>query len=105
MFSLRASEDTLKEAIRLSKIAKVDKSLVLREALEKGLEKIKIETGIKLFSEGKLSIPEATNRKTADKLRAILNVLSTHPLMGDENTLNSQIVYEDSGRYVFLEIK
>ncbi len=61
MFSLRASKDTLREAERLSKIAKIDKSLVLREALEKGLEKIKIEMAIKLFSEGKLSLTEASN--------------------------------------------
>ncbi|MGV8152447.1 MAG: UPF0175 family protein [Candidatus Nanoarchaeia archaeon] len=61
MFSLRASEDTLKQATRLSKIARVDKSLILREALEKGMEKIRIETAIKLFSEGKLSVSEAAN--------------------------------------------
>ena len=61
MFSLRASEDTLKEAERLSRIAGVDKSLVLREALEKGLAKIRLETAIKLFSEGKLSLTEASN--------------------------------------------
>ena len=77
MFSLRASEDTLKEAIRLSKIAKVDKSLVLREALEKGLEKIRLETAIKLFSEGKLSLSEAANTagisvgEMMDKLREV----------------------------------
>lgn len=61
MFSLRASEDTLKEAIKLSKIAKIDKSLILREALEKGFEKIRLETATKLFSEGKLSLTEAAN--------------------------------------------
>ncbi|MDP2924834.1 MAG: UPF0175 family protein [Nanoarchaeota archaeon] len=75
MFSLRASEQILKEAERLSKIAKVDKSIVLREALEKGLEKIKLETAVKLFSEGKLSLGEAANTagisvgEMIDKLR------------------------------------
>lgn len=75
MFSLRASKDTLREAERLSRIAKVDKSLVLREALEKGLEKIRIETATKLFSEGKLSLTEAANTagisagEMMDKLR------------------------------------
>ncbi len=75
MFSLRTPENTLREAERLSKIAKVDKSLVLREALEKGLEKIRLETAIKLFSEGKLSLTEASNTagisagEMMDKLR------------------------------------
>lgn len=75
MFSLRAPKDTLREVERLSKIAKVDKSLVLREALEKGLEKIRIEIAAKLFSEGKLSLTEASNTagisvgEMMDKLR------------------------------------
>jgi len=75
MFSLRASEEILREAERLSIIAKVDKSIVLREALEKGLEKIKLETAIKLFSEGRLSLNEAANTagisagEMMDKLR------------------------------------
>ncbi len=61
MLSLRASEETLKEVERLAKIGKIDKSLVLREALNKGLEKVKLETAIKMFSEGKLSVSEAGN--------------------------------------------
>lgn len=61
MFSLRASEEVLKEAERLSRVGKVDKSLILREALEKGLEKVSLETSMKLFSEGKLTVSEAAN--------------------------------------------
>lgn len=60
-FSLRASENILKEAERLSKIVKVDKSLILRGALEKGLEKVRLEEAIKLFSMGKLTVSEAAN--------------------------------------------
>ncbi len=61
MFSLRASEDLLKEVDRLAKVSKVDKSLVLREALEKGFEKVRLETAIKLFSEERLTVSEAAN--------------------------------------------
>jgi len=61
LFSLRASEKTLKEADRLSRIAKVEKSIILREALEKGLEKVRLEESIKLFTEGKLAVSEAAN--------------------------------------------
>ncbi len=61
MISVRASETMVKEAERLAKIARVDKSIVLREALEKGMEKIKVETSIKLFIENKLSLQEAAN--------------------------------------------
>ena len=87
MFSLRASKDTLREAERLSKIAKVDKSLILREALEKGLEKIRIETAIKLFAEGKLSLTESSNTagisagEMMDKIR--------------ESGINSKIALEE----------
>ncbi len=61
MISVRASEIMVKEAERLAKFGKVDKSIVLREALEKGLEKIKLETSIKLFIENKLTLQEAAN--------------------------------------------
>lgn len=61
LFSLRASEKVLEDIDRLSKIARVDKSLIIREALEKGLEKVKLEESIKLFVDGKLTVGEAAN--------------------------------------------
>jgi len=61
IFSLRASEEILKEVDKLSKIAKVDKSLIVREALERGLEKVRLEEAINLFTEGKLALSEAAN--------------------------------------------
>lgn len=57
--SLRAPEKIIKEAERLAKLEYVDKSLILREALEKGLSDMGLDIAIKLFSEGKVSLSEA----------------------------------------------
>ena len=59
--SLRTSEKIMKEAEKLAKLEYVDKSIVLREALERGLEDIKLEVAIKLFVKGKISTSEAAN--------------------------------------------
>jgi len=59
--SLRTSEKIMKEAEKLAKLEYVDKSTVLREALERGLEDIKLEVAIKLFVKGKISTSEAAN--------------------------------------------
>lgn len=59
IFSLRALEEVMKEAARLASLEKVDKSLVLGEALKKGLTQIKLDVAIRLFAEGKLSISKA----------------------------------------------
>lgn len=59
MFSFRAREYVMKEIDRLAKLEKIDKSLLLREALEKGLAQVKLEIAMRLFAEGKLSIGEA----------------------------------------------
>ena len=77
LFSLRASEEVLKEAERLAKFGKIDKSLVLREALEKGLEKVRLETAIRLFAEERLTVSESANLagisvgEMMDKLREV----------------------------------
>lgn len=59
--SLRTSEKIMKEAEKLAKLEYVDKSIIMREALERGLEDIKLEVAIKLFSKGKVSTSEAAD--------------------------------------------
>ena len=59
--SLRTSEKIMKEAEKLAKLEYVDKSIIMREALERGLEDIKLEVAIKLFSKGKVSTTEAAD--------------------------------------------
>lgn len=59
MFSFRAPEEIMKEAEKLAELERVDKSTLIREALEKGFEKIRVDTAIKLFAQGKLSIGES----------------------------------------------
>ena len=58
-FSLRAPEKLIKEINKLAKLEKTDKSLILRDALQKGLAKVKLDIAIKLFSERKISTSEA----------------------------------------------
>jgi len=59
MFSFRAKEDLIKEAEKLAILGRIDKSIIIREALEKGLVQLKVDFAIKLFSEEKLSVSEA----------------------------------------------
>src|SRR3989344_3589771 len=61
MFSFRVREDVIEEAEKLAALEKVDKSILIREALKKGFTQIKLEIAIKLFSEGKISLGEATD--------------------------------------------
>jgi predicted HTH domain antitoxin len=46
-------------AEQLAKIEQVDKSVILREALEKGLEDIKLDTAVEHYAKGKVSTSEA----------------------------------------------
>ena len=57
--SVRLKEDFMKEAERLAKLEMVDKSTIIREALEKGFAEIKLEIAIEMFSKGKISTTEA----------------------------------------------
>lgn len=56
--SIRLRGDFMKEAERLAKLETVDKSVIIREALEKGLADVKLEIAIEIFSKGKASTSE-----------------------------------------------
>ena len=58
-FSIRLNESTIKEAEKIAKLELVDKSLVIREALEKGFAQLKLEIALELFSKGKISTSKA----------------------------------------------
>jgi len=62
--SIRLKEDFMKEAEKLAKLEMVDKSTIIREALEKGFAEVKLDTALELFSKGKASTSEAA--KIAD---------------------------------------
>lgn len=57
--SVRLKEDLMKEAERLANLERVDKSVIIREALEKGFAEVKLEIALDRFSEGKASTSEA----------------------------------------------
>lgn len=59
--STRIPKETYEIIEKLSKLEKTERSAVIREALEKGLDKIKKELAIELCREDKLSISEAAN--------------------------------------------
>ena len=62
--SIRLREDFMKEAQKLAQLEMVDKSTIMREALEKGFADIKLEIALENFSKGKVSTSEAA--KIAD---------------------------------------
>jgi len=47
--------------------------------------------------------PNATNKQTADELADILNQSYQSPLYEDGEQFRGEVVYEDSGRYIFRE--
>ena len=57
--SIRLKEDFMKEARKLAELEMVDESVIIREALEKGMAEVKLETALELFSKGKVSTSEA----------------------------------------------
>lgn len=57
--SIRLREDFMKEAERLAKLEMVDKSMIIREALEKGFAEVKLGIALEMFSKGKASTSEA----------------------------------------------
>ena len=58
--SIRLKEDFMKEAEKLARLALVDKSIIIREALEKGFAEIKLEKALELYVKGKISTSEAS---------------------------------------------
>ena len=62
--SVRLESQFIKEVDKLATLERVDKSILLREALEKGLTEIKLETALTLFSKGKISTSEAADIAT-----------------------------------------
>lgn len=57
--SIRLKEDFMKEAQKLADLEMVDKSLIIREALEKGFSEIKLKIALEMFSKSKASTSEA----------------------------------------------
>ena len=57
--SIRLREDFMKEAEKLAKLELVDKSVIIREALEEGFIDVKLKIAIEMFTKGKASTSEA----------------------------------------------
>ncbi|MBI2664133.1 UPF0175 family protein [Candidatus Woesearchaeota archaeon] len=57
--SIRLKDDFIKEADKLAKLELVDKSVIIREALEKGFAEVRLQTALDKFSEEKASTSEA----------------------------------------------
>ena len=57
--SIRLREDFMKEAEKLAELELVDKSVIIREALEEGFLDVKLKVAIEMFSKGKSSANEA----------------------------------------------
>lgn len=57
--SIRLKEDFMKEAQKLAELEMVDKSVIIREALEKGFAEVKLGIALEMFSKGKVSTSEA----------------------------------------------
>ena len=85
--SIRLKEEFMREAEKLAKLEMVDKSTIVREALEKGFADIKLEIALEMFSKGKFSTSEAA--KIAD--------LSVGEMMDElvKRGLNPKITKED----------
>ena len=59
--SMRLPEKTYMLIEKLSKLEKAEKSSILREAIQKGLDKMKKELAVQLYRENELSISESAN--------------------------------------------
>ena len=57
--SIRLKDDFMKEAQKLAELEMVDKSAIIREALEKGFADVKLKIALEMFSKGKVSTSEA----------------------------------------------
>ncbi len=56
--SIRLEEEFVQEAEKLAKLEMVDKSAIIREALEKGFAEVKLKIALESFSRGKSSTSE-----------------------------------------------
>ena len=59
--SIRLKDGFIKDAKKLAELSNVDESIVIRQALEKGLAEVKLEIALEKFSEGKISTSEAAD--------------------------------------------
>ena len=57
--SVRLRADFMKEAEKLAKLELVDKSVIIRQALEKGLAEVKLGIAVEMFAKEKVSTSEA----------------------------------------------
>ncbi|MBI3035888.1 UPF0175 family protein [Candidatus Woesearchaeota archaeon] len=57
--SIRLKEDFMEEAQKLAELEMVDKSLIIREALERGFSEVKLKIALEMFSKSKASASEA----------------------------------------------
>lgn len=58
---MRLPEKMYKMIEKLSKLEKAEKSSVLREAIQKGLDRMKKDLAVQLYRDNELSISEAAN--------------------------------------------
>jgi len=47
--------------------------------------------------------PKKSNRQTAEELAVIMNQVSQSPLYNSSRDFRGEIVYEDDGRYIFVD--
>ena len=59
--SIRLKEDFIKNARKIAELANLDESIVIRQALEKGLAEVRLEIALEKFSKGKISTSEAAD--------------------------------------------
>ena len=57
--SIRLQKNFIREAEKLAKLAMVDKSAIIREALDKGFADVKLKIAVELFTSSKASTSEA----------------------------------------------
>ena len=57
--SIRLQKKFMREAERLAKLTMVDKSTIIREALDKGFADVKLKIAVELFTSSKASTSEA----------------------------------------------
>ena len=58
--SIRLEKEYMEDAQKIAKLEKVDKSAVIREAIERGMAEVKLEAALDLFSKEKVSTGEAS---------------------------------------------
>ena len=59
--SIRLQKNFMREAEKLAKLTMVDKSAIIREALDKGFADVKLKIAVELFTSSKASTSEAAD--------------------------------------------